>query len=236
MNITIIGLGGIGGNLCRLLNMQSDPGEHHITGIDGDTVESSNLERQMYFSEKDIGVPKATCLRNANVIQRALVGWFPETICADVGLSPEEDTPSPDVIFCCADNLVARRKALEFSDRAGIPVIITGNETTSAQAYIYLPVWQGTRNDIRNIFAELQPVVLEVNTAPVVRESCWDGVNANPQTVMANTLAATYGFYLFETYRKIGFDSEKVTRMHPIYHKGDLGGMTSWYYKEKKKK
>ncbi|HAW58092.1 MAG TPA: hypothetical protein DCX03_03595 [Bacteroidales bacterium] len=58
--IVIVGLGGIGGWL--LYNLAS-VGIGNIIGYDHDNVELSNLNRQILFSESDIGKPKAEAAR-----------------------------------------------------------------------------------------------------------------------------------------------------------------------------
>lgn len=56
--IGIAGLGGLGSNVAVMLVRS---GAMHIVGSDFDTVEASNLNRQMYFA-RDVGRPKAEAL------------------------------------------------------------------------------------------------------------------------------------------------------------------------------
>lgn len=58
-DVTIIGLGGLGGVAALYL---AAAGVGHLTLIDGDTVSLSNLQRQIPYTTPDIGQPKATVL------------------------------------------------------------------------------------------------------------------------------------------------------------------------------
>jgi molybdopterin/thiamine biosynthesis adenylyltransferase len=55
--VAIVGLGGTGGNAALAL---AASGVGHIHCVDCDSVELSNLNRQLLYSEKDIGRPKVT--------------------------------------------------------------------------------------------------------------------------------------------------------------------------------
>lgn len=57
--VTIVGAGGLGGPVGLYL---AAAGVGHITIIDDDTVEASNLQRQVQFVHTDIGMPKATIM------------------------------------------------------------------------------------------------------------------------------------------------------------------------------
>lgn len=69
VHVTIIGLGGIGTVVARLL---AGGGIKRFTFIDGDSVEASNLNRQILFNNKDIGASKVDSAR------RNLINAFPE--------------------------------------------------------------------------------------------------------------------------------------------------------------
>ncbi len=55
-NVIVIGLGGLGGSVCEML---ARVGIGHLTLIDGDVFEASNLNRQLLSEERLIGFPKA---------------------------------------------------------------------------------------------------------------------------------------------------------------------------------
>lgn len=59
--VAIVGAGGLGGPVGLYL---AAAGVGEITIIDDDTVEASNLQRQVQFVHSDIGMPKATVMRD----------------------------------------------------------------------------------------------------------------------------------------------------------------------------
>ncbi len=54
--VIVVGLGGLGGGVCEML---ARVGVGHLTLIDGDSFEASNLNRQLLSEESLIGVSKA---------------------------------------------------------------------------------------------------------------------------------------------------------------------------------
>lgn len=58
--VLIIGCGGIGSSIALLL---AGAGVEHLTLVDPDIIESSNLNRQLFWRRKDVGKPKATILQ-----------------------------------------------------------------------------------------------------------------------------------------------------------------------------
>ncbi|MBU1695979.1 MAG: ThiF family adenylyltransferase, partial [Proteobacteria bacterium] len=59
--VVVIGLGGLGGSVCEML---ARVGIGHLTLIDGDVFEASNLNRQLLSEEHLIGFPKAQAAKN----------------------------------------------------------------------------------------------------------------------------------------------------------------------------
>ncbi|HXC06567.1 MAG TPA: ThiF family adenylyltransferase, partial [Bacteroidia bacterium] len=56
--ILVIGAGGLG---CPALQYLAGAGIGHIAILDGDTVDLSNLQRQVLYHTTDIGLNKAEC-------------------------------------------------------------------------------------------------------------------------------------------------------------------------------
>ena len=104
ITILILGAGGLG---CEIIKDLAFMGFEHIHIIDMDTIELSNLNRQLLFSEKDIGEYKATVA--ANTIR----DWFPNSeITAHTSRIEEKDIyfyTNFDIIISGLDSITARR-------------------------------------------------------------------------------------------------------------------------------
>ncbi len=100
--VTLLGLGGIGSNLCIAL---AELGVGHITAVDFDHIELSNLNRQVLYSTSAIGRPKAEVaaarMRDFNPDIEFVAEQRRMTSLADVTNVVEES--SPDFLFCLAD-------------------------------------------------------------------------------------------------------------------------------------
>ncbi|WP_051840487.1 HesA/MoeB/ThiF family protein [Streptomyces sp. NRRL F-5126] len=100
--VVVFGMGGIGANVCLAL---AELGVGHITGVDFDRVELSNLNRQVLYSTSAVGQPKveaaAESMRQFNPdIRFTAVERRLESL-EDI----EEilDAARPDFVFCLAD-------------------------------------------------------------------------------------------------------------------------------------
>lgn len=96
--VLIVGTGGIGSHLAMNL---AGSGVKRITLNDPDIVSQSNLNRQLYFTRRDVGVLKVRAL------ERALHERFDdlelETSTVDHDLAPEAPLPSCDAIVVCGE-------------------------------------------------------------------------------------------------------------------------------------
>jgi molybdopterin/thiamine biosynthesis adenylyltransferase len=124
MKTHIIGVGGVGSWLAY--SMAKLIGPDNLVLHDGDKLEASNLDRQLFGSE-DVGKFKAEAL------SRKLGADFINTYFTQNQAAYEPD----DVLICCADNNPARVAVLDEADRCGCRAIIAANEVTSAEAYYY---------------------------------------------------------------------------------------------------
>jgi hypothetical protein len=101
-NILIIGAGGIGSHLIRILESVTGDGTkgqlYSINVSDPDTVEEKNLTYQD-FTKEDIGKTKVSCMKKHSQIN----GANPYPILTETQLK------GYDLVVCCVDNLDARR-------------------------------------------------------------------------------------------------------------------------------
>lgn len=101
-NILIIGAGGIGSHLIRILESVVGDGTkerlYSINVSDPDTVEEKNLTYQD-FKKEDIGKKKVTCMKKHSQVN----GANPYPILTETQLK------GYDLVVCCVDNLDARR-------------------------------------------------------------------------------------------------------------------------------
>jgi sulfur carrier protein ThiS adenylyltransferase len=115
------GAGGLGSNVCLMLVRA---GVGHITVIDFDRVEASNLNRQQYFRDQ-IGTAKVTALKEnlLRINPELQIDVIEEKLTAE---NCKEFIPeNPDLIFECFDSAEAKAMLTSFalSERSGIPVI-----------------------------------------------------------------------------------------------------------------
>ena len=102
--VLIVGAGGLGSPVSLYL---AAAGVGHITIVDGDTVDLTNLQRQILFTTDDIGKSKAACA------QKRLLSLNPEinVISVKEHLSVDNVTTlieSTDLVLDCTDNFATR--------------------------------------------------------------------------------------------------------------------------------
>jgi molybdopterin/thiamine biosynthesis adenylyltransferase len=182
-NIYIIGAGGVGSWLtpamCLLTN--SD----RVTIIDGDKLEKKNLNRQL-FEFDQIGLNKAGALA-VKYDCNAFEEFFSHG---------RWTFDASDWFMVGVDNNPARKAVLESCDQYGCKAIFGANETTSAEAYYYDPMWKGSQFDPRVYY----PEILTDNSDDPRSEAigCTGEAQAkNVQLVSANFMAAALMQHLY---------------------------------------
>lgn len=129
----VIGCGGLA-NACVPILASSGLG--HIIVCDGDTIELSNLQRQLAFTEADIGKPKAAVLkrylqaRNSH-IQISSINQF-----ADEELL-QNYLPQCDVIIDCSDNSTTRHLINRLAVQHRIPLVSASVIQFSGQLIVF---------------------------------------------------------------------------------------------------
>lgn len=132
--VVVFGLGGVGGTCFEALVRT---GIEPLIGVDFDTIEPSNLNRQMLFSSKDLGRKKSeVALERAKGIRPEL-----KVSCLDMKVdeaSLESDLFDADLWIDAVDDLDAKVALIEKSRSKGIPLLVSlgmGNRLDPSKVY-----------------------------------------------------------------------------------------------------
>ena len=133
--VCIVGCGGLGTNAAAHL---AGAGARKIYLCDFDKVSGNNLNRQFFFTEKDLGKSKADTLKEK------LSAYAKDTLFVSVNekIEKRDDlsfATDCDVLICCVDNAEGRRALTDFSKEKKIPSVFGGIDGFYGTAYIYLP-------------------------------------------------------------------------------------------------
>lgn len=131
----IVGCGGLGTNAAVHL---AGMGIGSLTLIDGDMVETRNLNRQFFYTSADVGRPKCT------VLAARLRAYAPD--CETTALprqigSPDDldDARDADILICAVDNVPTRRILNDFCKTVSVPLINGGVNGLFGTAYAFVP-------------------------------------------------------------------------------------------------
>lgn len=133
--VAVIGCGGLGGHLIELLTRI---GIGHITVVDGDRFEPSNLNRQILSENSLLGTSKAAAAGeriakiNPDVCCRSIPGFLDEN-------NADSIIAGCDAVLDGLDDIPARRILAEACEKAGIPYIHGAISGWVAQAAISMP-------------------------------------------------------------------------------------------------
>ncbi|MBM7072722.1 HesA/MoeB/ThiF family protein [Shewanella sp. 202IG2-18] len=147
----IVGVGGLGTLVAHYL---AAAGVGEIVLVDGDKVESSNLPRQLLFSENDIGKNKATVAfiklqqQYPNIHINVRAEMFTDVL--------QLDYSKQTVVFDCCDNFESRHLINRFCVKNSLPLISAAAANFSGQLFAYYPSMSGCYNC-------LYPEQIEVN-------------------------------------------------------------------------
>ena len=175
--VAVFGIGGVGGYVCEAL---ARSGIGHIMIIDNDTVDTTNLNRQIIALHSTIGRKKT------EVMEERLKDIDPEieVIRKDCfylpGNSDEIDLSDADYIVDAVDTVAAKTEIIMQAEKAGRPVIScmgTGNKTDPSMLRVadisktkVCPLAKVMRKQLRDKGIEHVKVVYS-EEAPVNRES-----------------------------------------------------------------
>lgn len=186
--VTVLGVGGTGGTASLAL---AGSGVGHLHCVDPDEVELSNLNRQVLYTEDDIGKPKADCavarLQQLNH-DIEVTGERREATCAKDVLSLARDC---DVLLLAADQPPELRT---WTNRACLaakrPWVDAGYHGPLVQGAAFVPgngpCWECTRLAMRDRHAEEG---VHPHDAPDRREAVWNAVAATSAGISGHLAA-----------------------------------------------
>lgn len=134
-SVAIVGAGALG-NACA--NLAARAGFGRIRIVDRDVVELSNIQRQILYTEQDVGKAKAEVLAkhlrkiNREIKVEGFVGDFNSS-------NGEKLLRKMDVVLDCTDNLATRFLINDICVKHKIPWVYAGVLGTSGMSYNVLP-------------------------------------------------------------------------------------------------
>jgi len=133
--VVVVGAGGLGAPLLFYL---AAAGVGHITVIDDDRVERSNLHRQVIHADPRVGMSKAESARLslAALNPRVHVATIVDRLRAD---NVEALIRDHDVVVDGADNFATRYLLAAATRRLGMPMVYAAIERFSGQASVFDP-------------------------------------------------------------------------------------------------
>ena len=137
--VSVLGLGGLGGGVCEML---ARIGVGHLTLIDGDVFEASNLNRQLLCTEALVGTSKAEAARQRICAVNSLVQVAPVAAYADKTNLFDMITGS-DLVVDCLDSIPDRFMLQDAAQKAQIPVVAGAIAGVSGQVTVFFPEDKG---------------------------------------------------------------------------------------------
>jgi len=132
--VLIVGVGGLG---CTASMTLAAAGVGSLQLCDHDTVSISNLNRQLLYTESDLGKGKAV------VAAEKLKGLNPDTQCIPIAsrfsAQSVEEFSRPDLILDCLDNMEARKELIAYAAQQGIPLVHAAIHGFAGQFSFFIP-------------------------------------------------------------------------------------------------
>ena len=133
--VLIVGLGGLGSPAAMYL---AAAGVGHLVIVDFDTVELSNLQRQILYSTRDVGRPKTSAAENTLLALNPLIRVTPVPHALE-GKNLTEQVRSADVVLDASDNLRTRLALNETCVRLGKPLVSGAAIRMEGKILVYRP-------------------------------------------------------------------------------------------------
>lgn len=133
--VFVLGCGALG-SLCSVYLAASGIGTLGIA--DFDTIDATNLQRQLFFDESSVGLPKAERLarRIADLNSEVAVTIYPEMITAT---KARDLFPLYDFIIDGSDNPATKIMTSRVCEELGIPYCIGGVQEFTGQVMSWVP-------------------------------------------------------------------------------------------------
>ncbi|WP_257379967.1 HesA/MoeB/ThiF family protein [Snodgrassella communis] len=129
----VIGAGGLAHPAITYL---AASGVGHITVVDNDNIEISNLQRQFWFSDRDIGQAKARILCQQLQAYHPQTQLQPVVARADISLL-QQLVYHADIILDCTDNFASRRLINQACFNARKPLVSASALVFAGQLAVY---------------------------------------------------------------------------------------------------
>ncbi len=133
--VLVVGAGGLGSPVLLYL---AAAGVGRLTIVDGDRLTRSNLNRQVLYTEADLGRPKAEAARDhllaLNSELEVIAHSFPLT--AENGAALVADS---DLVVEASDNLATKALVNRLCVEAGVPLVWGAVERLEGQMGLFLP-------------------------------------------------------------------------------------------------
>jgi molybdopterin-synthase adenylyltransferase len=131
----VIGAGGLGAPALLYL---AGAGVGHITVIDPDEVELSNLQRQVAHSTARVGLPKVDSAREAVAALNPDIRFTPVAQKADEAWL-RDHLPAMDVVLDCTDSFATRQLVNRLCHEAGVPLVAASAVRWDGQISVFDP-------------------------------------------------------------------------------------------------
>lgn len=193
LNITVIGLGGVGSilieRLCRFLNYSRDY-DAELLLVDGDDYEVKNYERQEFNQFGNKADVKATeiMLKFPEVPVDSFQAYINETNVAEV-------IREGDIVFICVDNHKTRNIISNYSMQLrDVTIISGGNELTDGNVQVYV---RRGGIDLTPDLCAYHPEIANPEDQLPEEMSCEELSQAEPQLYFTNLGVATIMCWVF---------------------------------------
>ncbi|NHJ00526.1 MAG: ThiF family adenylyltransferase [Candidatus Heimdallarchaeota archaeon] len=135
ITVLVVGVGGTGSEVCKNLSLL---GIGKLILVDVDSIEYSNLNRQMLFSKEDIGQNKAEVAK-VRILHHFNPELEVEVFPFYVQEIPDKTFESVDVIAGCVDNYLARQFLNSIAIEHRIPLIDSATDGYLGQVQSIIP-------------------------------------------------------------------------------------------------